>query len=73
MKDWIKKLIGILAINKREILEHAGEITKKLADEIAGVEYEKYNEKRKLAEKIKSLEEMENEIKFIEGKKKKKK
>ena len=73
MKDWIKKLNDILAINEREILEHAGKITKKLADEIAGVEYEKYNEKRKLAEKIKSLEEMENEIKFIEGKKKKKK
>jgi hypothetical protein len=68
MKDWIKKLNDILAINERAILDHAGKITKKLADELAGIEYEKYNEKRKLADKIKSLEEMENEIKFIEKK-----
>lgn len=71
MKDWIKKLNDILTINEREILQHAGRVTKKLADEIAGEEYDKYNEKRKLAEKIQSLEELEDEIKFLENKKKK--
>ena len=71
MKDWIKKLNDILTINEREILEHAGKVRKKIADEIAAEEYQKYREKRKLAEKIKSLENLENEIKLIEKKKKK--
>ena len=73
MKDWIKKLNDILTINEREILQHAGQVTKKLADEIAGQEYDKYKEKKKLAEKIQSLEELEDEIKLLENKKKKKK
>lgn len=71
MKDWIKKLNDILTINEREILEHAGTVRKRIADEMAAEEYEKYKEKRKLAEKIKSLEELEDEIKLIEKKKKK--
>lgn len=73
MKDWIKKLNDILTINEREILQHAGRVTKRLADEIAGQEYDKYKEKKKLAEKIQSLEELEDEIKLLENKKKKKK
>ena len=72
MKDWIKKLNDILTINDREILEHAGKVRKKIANEIAAEEYEKYKEKKKLAEKIKSLENLENEIKLIESKKNKK-
>ena len=72
MKDWIKKLNDILTINEREILEHAGTVRKRIADEMAAEEYEKYKEKRKLVEKIKSLEELEDEIKLIEKKKKKK-
>lgn len=71
MKDWIKKLNDILTINDREILENAGRVRKKIADEIAADEYEKYKEKRRLADKIKSLENLEDEIKLIEKKKKK--
>ena len=70
MKDWIKKLNDILTINDRDILENAGRVRKKIADEIAGEEYEKYKEKRRLVEKIKDLESLEDEIKLI-GKKKK--
>jgi len=70
MKDWIKKLNDILTINEKEILEHSGKVRKKLADEIAAEEYDKYNEKRKLAERIKSLENLEDEIKLINKKKK---
>lgn len=69
MKDWVKKLNDILTINERDILQNAGKVSKQLADEIAGEEYDKYQEKKKLAEKIQSLEELENEIKFIEKKK----
>ncbi len=72
MKDWIKKLNDILTINEREILEHAGKVRKKLAEELAGQEYEEYKEKRSLAEKIQSLEQLEDEIKLIEKKKKNK-
>jgi len=63
MRDWIKKLNDILLINEREILQYAGKVTKKMADELAAAEYEKYKEKRKLAEKIQSLEELEQEMK----------
>ena len=47
MKDWIKKLNDILTINDREILEHTGKVRKKLADEIAAAEYQKYESTRK--------------------------
>jgi len=70
MKDWIKKLNDILMINDRDILEHAGKVRKKIADEIACEEYDKYKEKRKLAEKIQSLENLESELKLL-GKNKK--
>lgn len=73
MKDWIKKLNDILVINEREILDHAGKVTRKIADELSAEEYEKYNAKRRLAEKIQSLEDLENELKFIEKKPPKKK
>jgi len=49
MKDWIKKLNDIL--------------TKRLADELAAKEYESYKEKRRIAEKNQSLEELEKEMK----------
>ena len=63
MKDWIKKLNDILTINEREILQHSGKITKRLADELATKAYESYKEKRRIVEKIKSIEELEKEMK----------
>lgn len=71
MNDWVKKLNDILIINEREILEHAGKVTRKLANEIAAEEYAKYEEKRKMAQKIKYLDSLEDEIKLIDKKKKK--
>lgn len=70
MKDWIKKLNDILTINEREILEHAGKIRKKVANEMAAEEYTKYHKQRLLTEKIQSLEHLEDEIKLIEKNKK---
>ncbi len=70
MKDWIKKLNDILTINEREILEHAGKIRKKIADEIAAEEYTKYHKQRLLTENNQSLEHLEDEIKLIEKNKK---
>jgi len=72
MKDWMGKLNDILVINDREVLEHAGRITKKLADENAKLEFDKYLKKERLLDKIKSLEEIEDELKSIKGKRTKK-
>ncbi len=42
MQDWIDKLHAFLKINNKNILENAGEISHKLAKEIAEKEYSKY-------------------------------
>lgn len=69
MSDWIKKLNDILTINENEILEHVGKISHELALEIAETEYEKYNKQRIAAEDLKALENLNIELKQIEGKK----
>ena len=60
MADWIKKLHDFLTLNDREILEHAGKISAKMAKELAEGEYEKYRQKQIDIEdtiEIKALEE----------------
>ena len=46
MGDWVSKLHGFLTINDRDILRHAGKISRDLAKDTAEVEYEKYNRER---------------------------
>jgi hypothetical protein len=65
MKDWIQKLDSILTLNDRELLDHAGKITKELADETAKSEYERFKTAEQLKEKAESLSELESEIKKI--------
>jgi len=65
MRDWIAKLNDILTINKKEILNHVGRISKKLADEIAEKEYEKYTKNRLLVEDKLAIEQLKNEIKQL--------
>ena len=43
MKDWIEKLNGFLALNDRNILNHAGKISHQLVIERAEKEYDKFN------------------------------
>ncbi len=71
MRDWIAKLNDILTINKKEILNHAGRITKKLADEIAEKEYEKYSKNRLMVEDKLAIEQLKNEIKQLKQNNKK--
>jgi len=72
MKDWIKKLNDILVVNEREILEHAGTISHKLAVEIAEKEFEKYREQKLKNEKEESLKELESDLlKLMKFKKRK--
>jgi len=70
MKDWIGKLDDILTINKKEILNHAGRISKKISDEIASNEYEKYTKQRQLTEDKHALEQLKIEIKQLKDKNK---
>ena len=46
MDDWLGKLHGFLQLNEREILDHAGKISRELAKERAESEYAEFNEKR---------------------------
>lgn len=70
MKDWIKRLNDILTINEREVLEDAGRISKALADELAGKEYEKFKAKQQGLEQEESLKELEAGLKKLGGGKK---
>ena len=49
----------------RSVLEHAGKILRKLADEIAFKEYEKYSKDRQLTEDKYALEQLKFEIKQL--------
>lgn len=46
MKDWVKKLDDFLIFNEKEILQHKGSISKKLADNQAAEEYEVFRKNR---------------------------
>jgi hypothetical protein len=71
MNDWIKRLDAIIQLNGRELLNHAGKISRAIADEKAAIEYEKYKEEQKRIEKEESLRELEKDIdELIKGKKK---
>jgi hypothetical protein len=72
MKDWIKKLNDILVVNEREILEHAGSISHKLAVEIAEKEFEKYQVQKQMKEKEDSLKELESDLLKLSKTKKRK-
>jgi hypothetical protein len=72
MADWSNKLNDILTINHREILLDAGRISKKIAEELAEREFEKYSAKQREIEATQSLKELENDLNAIKGKKKKK-
>lgn len=47
MKDWITKLDDFLRITDREILTHAGNVSRELADTKAKIEFSKYKEMHK--------------------------
>lgn len=51
MKDWERKLNDFLKLNERDILTHAGKISSRLSDEIAGREFDKYRTQQRQIEK----------------------
>jgi len=65
MADWIKKLHDFLTLNDREILQHAGKISAKLAKELVEAEYKKYRQKQIQADDAKELKYLEENIKKL--------
>lgn len=68
MSDWMKKLHDILTINERAILMDAGRISRALAEDIAGKEYDRFKEKQRLQDEtitpsVKWLDETVKKIK----------
>lgn len=64
MKDWIIKLDAFLQFNEKEVLEHKGKISNKVATELAINEYEKY---RVIQDKL-YVSDFDNIIKQLEDK-----
>lgn len=46
MNDWIQKLNAFLQFNEKEILQNAGKISQKVAQELAYKEYDKFKIKQ---------------------------
>lgn len=65
MSDWIERLDGILKMNGRELLTHAGKISHQMALEKSDVEYNKFKEEQKKLEQEQSLKEIEADIKKL--------
>ncbi|MBL0687154.1 MAG: virulence RhuM family protein [Sulfurospirillum sp.] len=64
MKDWVIKLDAFLQFNEKEVLEHKGKVSHKVATALALDEYEKYRiiqDKSDLSDFDKLLLEMEKE------------
>lgn len=68
MQDWIDRLDIILQLNGRELLNHAGKISHKMALEKSSKELKKYKEEQKKLELDNSIKELERDIKLIENK-----
>lgn len=68
MKDWISKLDDFLRISEREVLTHAGRVSREVADAKANLEFRRYQELRKNdlsrveLDFMKSLEESERKL-----------
>ena len=67
MNDWIKKLNDFMTLNDKEILEHAGKISAKIAKELAELEYEKYRHKVIDIEDAKMIKELEEGLNKLDN------
>ncbi|WP_315302720.1 virulence RhuM family protein [Tannerella forsythia] len=65
MRDWVQKLRLVLAINEKNILEHAGTISHKLAVAKATKEYIAYKEQQRQIEHLDSIKQLDQDLKRI--------
>ena len=68
MRDWRAKLNAFLRFNEREILDDAGKVSMEVAQSLALEEYEKFSERRLLAEAAQADREFDGIAKQIESK-----
>ena len=65
MRDWIQKLRLVLTMNEKNILEHAGTISHKMAVEKATKEYITYKEQQRQIEHLDSIKQLDQDLKRI--------
>ena len=65
MKDWCERLDGIISLNGRELLNHAGKISHQMAIDKSNEEYEKYKITQKEEQRLLSFRELEEDIKKL--------
>ena len=65
MRDWIQKLRLILTMNEKNILEHAGTISHKLAVDKATKEYVAYKEQQRQIEHFDSIRQLDQDLQRI--------
>lgn len=70
MNDWIKRLDGLLELNGRELLTHAGKISHDMAIEKSSTEFEKFRLAQLANQKEQSLKELERDINDLKKKQK---
>lgn len=71
MREWEDKLDAFLSFNERDILDHAGKVSKAVAERLARDRYEEFDGKRREAERAEAdkgdIEELERVEKKIAG------
>jgi len=70
MADWIKRLDAFLQFNERNILSHAGTVSKALAEEHAHREFAKHEEARRLreaSEPVSDFDRVVEDVKRLES------
>ena len=65
MRDWIQKLRLVLTMNEKNILEHAGKISHKVAVDKATKEYVAYKEQQRQIEHFDSIKQLDQDLKRI--------
>lgn len=73
MRDWVQKLRLVLTMNEKNILEHAGTISHKLAVAKATKEYVAYKEQQRQIEHFESIKQLDQDLKRIAPRKNNKK
>ena len=65
MRDWIQKLRLVLTMNEKNILEHAGKISHKVAVDKATKEYVAYKEQQRQIEHFDSIKQLDQDLKRV--------
>ena len=73
MSDWVQKLRLVLTMNEKNILEHAGTISREAAVAKATKEYIAYKEQQRKIERLESIKQLDQDLKRIAPRKHNKK